>query len=205
MRLTFAELRIASLERLKHFKNSRGEAAHSEPDGSDWSISDWLTATMGELGEFANIIKKTRRGDLTLNEAKQDLADELADVQCYLMLLSERCGIDLEQAVIDKFNAVSKRVGSSVTLTLENRSFVSLEEMELEKNAFFQDTKKSVDKLEADHKRLKSAQSKRRWHEGLAFLNAQTFGINHLIFIFRNRHADKIPKETAGQQRAKSK
>lgn len=28
---------------------------------SDWSTSDWMTATLGELGEAANIVKKLNR------------------------------------------------------------------------------------------------------------------------------------------------
>lgn len=38
--LTFAELREANIARLPQFKNKHGEPAHSQPDGSDWSISD---------------------------------------------------------------------------------------------------------------------------------------------------------------------
>lgn len=37
------------------------------------------------------------------------LADELADTFIYLDLLASRCGIDLENAVRQKFNAISDR------------------------------------------------------------------------------------------------
>jgi len=114
--LTFAELRRANIARLPQFKNKRGEQAHSQPDGSDWSDSDWLQAVVGELGEYANLKKKVLRGDLSREEAQSELADELADVATYLDILAFRLGIDLGAAIADKFNRVSERVGSTVRI-----------------------------------------------------------------------------------------
>jgi len=118
--LTFNTLRGANLARLPQFKNKKGDPAHSEPDGSDWSLGDWCTAVTGELGEAANLIKKVKRGDLTLDEAREDISKELADVQTYLDILAFRCGIDLGKATMDKFNEVSKRVGSTVRISAED-------------------------------------------------------------------------------------
>lgn len=117
--LTFAELRRANLQRLPLFKNRKGEPAHNQPDGSDWKLSAWSNATLGELGELANIIKKIERGDLTLDEARPLIAQELADTATYLDLLAFRAGVDLGEAVIDTFNKVSIRVGCDVFLTGE--------------------------------------------------------------------------------------
>lgn len=114
--LTFAELRWANHLRLPQFKNKHGEPAHSEPDGSDWSDAEWLQAVVGELGEYANVRKKLQRGDFTREEAQSMMADELADVVTYLDILAFRLGIDLGEAVRDKFNRVSDRVDCSVKL-----------------------------------------------------------------------------------------
>ncbi len=114
--LTFDALRQANIARLPQFKNSKGLPAHSEPDGSDWSTSDWLEAIVGELGEYANVMKKVRRGDLTMEEALPMVTKELADVQTYLDILAFRVGVDLGQATTDKFNEVSIRVGCDVRL-----------------------------------------------------------------------------------------
>lgn len=114
--LNFDALRGANIHRLPQFKNRRGEPAHSEPDGSDWKLSAWCNAVTGELGETANLIKKIERGDLTLDEARADLAKELADVQTYLDILAFRAGIDLGRATVEKFNEVSIRVGSTIRL-----------------------------------------------------------------------------------------
>lgn len=114
--LSFNTLREANKARLPQFKNPKGEPAHSEPDGSDWSLSDWMTAVAGELGEAANIIKKVNRGDLSLDEARPLLAKEYADVATYLDILAMRTGVDLGKAVKEKFNEVSDRVGSTVKI-----------------------------------------------------------------------------------------
>ena len=114
--LTFNTLRGGNTARLPQFKNAKGEPAHSEPDGSDWSLNDWYTAVSGELGELGNVLKKVRRGDLSLDEARPELSKELADVVTYLDLLAKQCGVDLGEATIAKFNEVSERVGSNVRI-----------------------------------------------------------------------------------------
>lgn len=118
--LSFKVLRNANRKRLPMFKNAQGEPAHTERDGSDWSISQWLMATVGEIGEFANLMKKVERGDLTMDEARSDLADELADVQTYLDILAFRCGVDLGQATMDKWNRVSERVGANIRIDTQD-------------------------------------------------------------------------------------
>ena len=74
--MTFAVLREANIARLPRFKNKKGEPAHSQPDGSDWVLSTWCNAILGELGELANLVKKVERGDLTLDEAREALGKE---------------------------------------------------------------------------------------------------------------------------------
>lgn len=116
MLLTLQTLREANRLRLPDFKNSKGEPAHSMPDGSDWTLGEWMNAVAGELGEAANIIKKVRRGDMTLEEARPLLANEFADIITYLDITANQAGIDLNVSVADKFNQVSERVGSSIRL-----------------------------------------------------------------------------------------
>lgn len=114
--LTFNDLRLANTTRIPLFKDAQGRVVHNH-DGSDWSLSDWFMATAGELGELGNILKKVKRGDYTEAEAKVAVAKELADVQIYLDILAFRCGVDLGEATIDKFNEVSDRVGCDIKIT----------------------------------------------------------------------------------------
>jgi len=131
--LTFNVLRQANEARLPLFKNGRGEPAHDKPDGSDWSLSDWSNAAMGELGEAAGIIKKIRRGDYTLDTivtvkdasgnptgeflpARELLAKELADTVTYIDILAKQIGVDLGDAIAEKFNEISDRINVPVKI-----------------------------------------------------------------------------------------
>lgn len=90
-----------------------------------WSPTDWGCAMAGEAGEACNAIKKLRRlrdgtntakDPQTESEAIFNIAEELADLIIYADLTAARLGIDLEKAVIDKFNAVSVRMNSPIRL-----------------------------------------------------------------------------------------
>jgi NTP pyrophosphatase (non-canonical NTP hydrolase) len=83
-----------------------------------WTLSDWFTATMGELGEAANVAKKLNRirdgitgNKETHDELRAKLAGELADTYIYLDLLAQSEGIDLPKAIRDAFDAKSKQIG----------------------------------------------------------------------------------------------
>lgn len=130
--LSFDTLREGNTTRLPLFKNRHGAPAHSKPDGSDWSLSEWVNAAAGEHGELtelvliaaitksfgtiANMTKKLQRGDHTLKELRPLIAKEIADIVTYCDLLAFRAGIDLGEAVMLKFNEVSQRVGCDVLI-----------------------------------------------------------------------------------------
>lgn len=104
--LSFGTLREANKQRLGSSKFRKCEES--------WTPAHWMQATVGELGELANLMKKVDRGDMTLEEARVDIAREFADVQTYLDIMAFKLGIDLGRATIDKFNEISKRIGSPV-------------------------------------------------------------------------------------------
>lgn len=83
-----------------------------------WSLSDWMTATFGELGEAANVAKKLNRvrdgvpgNTQSEEELRAALADEIADTFIYLDLLAQSQGIRLSQAVRSKFDRTSAKIG----------------------------------------------------------------------------------------------
>ena len=89
----------------------------NHPIGS-WSLSDWVTATLGELGEAANVVKKLNRSrdgvrgnDKTDVELRKQLADELADTFIYLNILMQAAGFDPTEIVVRKFNHTSAKIG----------------------------------------------------------------------------------------------
>jgi NTP pyrophosphatase (non-canonical NTP hydrolase) len=82
-------------------------------DDKEWSLPEWGNATAGEVGELCNVIKKIHRGDYTLKEAneKELIADEAADVVIYLDLLCQKAGVSLLNAIVNKFNKSSEKIG----------------------------------------------------------------------------------------------
>jgi len=116
MSLRFDSLSHANKLRLAHFRNAKGELAHSKSDGSDWTPAQWLQAIVGELGEYANFRKKYERGDISYEVFRENACKELADVQTYLDILATQLEIDLGEATRQKFNEVSQRVGSDIFL-----------------------------------------------------------------------------------------
>lgn len=112
--LSFRTLRAANKQRIPQFRDAQGRRCHTEEDGSDWSPAEWLQATVGELGELANLLKKVNRGDFTLEEAMPEIRKEFADVVIYFDIMALQFDIDLGEAVRCKFNEVSERVGAAV-------------------------------------------------------------------------------------------
>jgi len=101
--LTFVKLRNTNVARCE-------EVFHKL---DSWSPTDWACALGGECGEALNFIKKLRRGEKI---STKDIAYELADVIAYADLLAARLDIDLGEAVIEKFNKVSKKRKSTYYL-----------------------------------------------------------------------------------------
>lgn len=109
--MTFAE--FARMNR------SRCESAKGFNQSLDsWSLSDWMLAVTGELGEAANYGKKLNRVRDGIPGNKENEAElrtafrkEIADTFVYLDLLAQSQGFDLETAVMEKFAEVSERIG----------------------------------------------------------------------------------------------
>src|SRR5438105_12151456 len=91
------------------------------PDGFNhqlaaWSVSDWMNALAGEVGEAANVVKKLNRvrdgipgNKETKEELDYALGDELADIAIYLDLLAQAAGYKLEKLVEAKFQRTSAK------------------------------------------------------------------------------------------------
>lgn len=106
--LTITELGLANLKRQ-----------------AEWDPANVLTASFrgnelaGEVGEACNVIKKLERARLGLPGSRstlEALAEELADGVICISLIAATEGIDLAQAIVDKFNKTSDKIGLGVRL-----------------------------------------------------------------------------------------
>ncbi len=102
--LTFAEFAIANIQRCEN------DFDHSIVA---WTEGDWALAAAGEIGEMCNLLKKRRRGE---NISDEEVGKEIADGITYLFLLCARLNLDPGKILIQKFNEVSQRRGSTYML-----------------------------------------------------------------------------------------
>lgn len=130
----FSELKLANSEDIKFCEKNRSEWFRSKTinltfdnlreanlkrseekvfPSQNWTLAQWACAMAGEAGEACNVVKKSFRGD---NIAEDALAKELADVVIYTDLLAKSAGINLGEAVINKFNEVSVKRGAITKL-----------------------------------------------------------------------------------------
>ena len=68
-----------------------------------------VVCMVGEVGEFANELKKIVRGDASYEERKSALAEELADTFIYLIKIAAQTGIDLESEYLKKLEKNRRR------------------------------------------------------------------------------------------------
>jgi NTP pyrophosphatase (non-canonical NTP hydrolase) len=80
-------------------------------DNEYWPIQNWALAIAGEAGELCNLVKKTLRGDFTVEEKRAEILAELADVMTYCDLAISSLSADTGETVVAKFREVSKRIG----------------------------------------------------------------------------------------------
>jgi NTP pyrophosphatase (non-canonical NTP hydrolase) len=85
---------------------------------TEWSALEWAGAMCGEAGEAANAAKKLKRlesgGDrhiASISQARQSVGKEIADTILYAVLVAARCGIDLENTLVEVFNKKSDEYG----------------------------------------------------------------------------------------------
>lgn len=99
------------LERLREANETRQK---------EWDPSDKITLSYrgnelaGEVGEACNVVKKLERERLGIRGSRdttEHLAEELADVIICADLIAMQAGVDLAQAVYEKFNATSRKIG----------------------------------------------------------------------------------------------
>lgn len=95
--LTFAEVSAVNRQRAARWHPGFPD------EGGEWSGADWSNAMCGEAGEVANVVKKLRRSECGFRGVldgdpdvlRSMLADEIADVYCYLDLLATYYRVDV--------------------------------------------------------------------------------------------------------------
>src|SRR3989338_8966112 len=97
---------ISALQDFDRKRNwNKYETLHTEPEKIEYMYQE-IVNLLGELGEFANEVKKCKR-DKTWNEAK--LKEELADTFIFLLKLSFTLNMDLKDEYYKKMKINEER------------------------------------------------------------------------------------------------
>lgn len=73
------------------------------------ALEHLLVCIAGEVGELANVVKKVRRGDRQLDEARPAIVDETADILIYVVKLANQLGFRLDDAFREKLERNRER------------------------------------------------------------------------------------------------
>ena len=101
MRLNLQQIK----ERQEEFdRNHQGSIPFFEDikEGNIEALEHLIVCLVGEVGEFANILKKIRRGDFTYLDKRGELEEELVDIFIYIIKMSNQMHSDLEKNYLEK-------------------------------------------------------------------------------------------------------
>lgn len=62
------------------------------------ALEHLLVCIAGEVGELANVVKKVRRGDQSLENARPAIVEESADIMIYVVKMANQIGFSLDDA-----------------------------------------------------------------------------------------------------------
>ena len=117
---------------MRAFSRRNRKRSHSENGFNHplhlWSLSEWMTAILSEVGEAAHVLKTLHRRRDAVNlamegggrretrypttaEIRKQLEEEIADIFIYLDLFAQAANIDLATAVENKFQKTSEKIG----------------------------------------------------------------------------------------------
>ncbi|MFQ5852215.1 MAG: nucleotide pyrophosphohydrolase [Candidatus Binatia bacterium] len=93
------------------------DARHASDVPWDTSVSETnvrflehlVVCLVGEVGEFANLVKKIVRGDVSYPEVVPRLSEEITDAFIYLIKICNQMGVDLECTYLERLAVNEER------------------------------------------------------------------------------------------------
>jgi len=110
--LTFTQYQLQAHETAV-YKRTIFEGLNLIDDGGDLArllkISYTVLGLAGEVGEFANIVKKIERDGKTINQMLNMLVDELGDVLWYVFACADEIGVPVEHVALANIKKLAER------------------------------------------------------------------------------------------------
>ena len=79
--------------------------------GRSWTVQEVTLGLVGDVGDLAKLVMAVE-GMRQIPDAEQKLAHELADCLWSVIVLSQACGVDLEQAFLRTMDELEKDIVS---------------------------------------------------------------------------------------------
>lgn len=100
--MDFSQLSERALEIRKHY-----ESFEERKFGRSWNLEEITLGFMGDVGDLAKLIL-TFEGVRAIPDARKKLEHELADCLWSLMVIADKCEIDLERAFINTMDDLER-------------------------------------------------------------------------------------------------
>jgi len=88
----------------------RYESHERRTHGRPWTLEERTLGLVGDVGDLAKLIQ-AHEGVRIVEDAPAALEHELADVLWSVIVIADRCGIDLETAFVRTMDELGERLG----------------------------------------------------------------------------------------------
>ena len=92
----------------------RYEAYERRTYGRAWSLQELALGLVGDVGDLAKLVQ-AHEGVRKINDAPAALQHELADVLWSLIVIADRCGVDLEAAFVQTMAELDAALAENLT------------------------------------------------------------------------------------------
>ncbi|MCL1636146.1 nucleotide pyrophosphohydrolase [Luteimonas sp. SX5] len=104
----FSDLEKAALQ-----LNELYEQLETKRYGRVWTTQELALGFMGDVGDLAKLIQ-ANAGVRTIEDCKAKLGHELSDCLWSILVLANKCGIDLEAAFVRNTSEIAEHVSSEL-------------------------------------------------------------------------------------------
>ena len=94
------------------------EAHELQTYGRPWSLQDLMLGLVGDVGDLAKLVQ-AHEGVREIANAQAALEHELGDVLWSVIVIADRCGVDLEIAFSRTMDAVADALARSAPIDID--------------------------------------------------------------------------------------
>ncbi|MBA8889998.1 NTP pyrophosphatase (non-canonical NTP hydrolase) [Dokdonella fugitiva] len=106
--MTFSDLQASALQ-----LNALYEQLETRKYGRTWTTQELALGFVGDVGDLAKLIQ-ANAGIRTIDDCKAKLGHELSDCLWSIMVLADKCGIDLEAEFVENTRGLADHLRSEL-------------------------------------------------------------------------------------------